>query len=93
MLLVPLMAINDPVHPSIPSVAFRGHKCALPVVPVAVLLMACLVFADLQRRRVARTDQQVNTNSYQWDIGTLKSTAGPIPITYLIGMPISPQLI
>ena len=25
---------------------------------------------------------------YQWDIGEVKSAAGPVPITYLIGVPI-----
>jgi hypothetical protein len=30
----------------------------------------------------------LDANNYQWEIGEVKSTAGPIPITHLIGVPI-----
>jgi len=30
----------------------------------------------------------LDAKNYQWQIGEVKSTAGPIPITYLIGVPV-----
>ena len=48
-------------------------------------LVSCLRTYSVEELRdlAARLD----ANDYDWDIGTVKSMAGPIPITYLIGMP------
>lgn len=61
----------------------------IPVLPLIVLfdgLVSCLRTYSIEELRdlAARLD----ANDYRWDIGTVKSTAGPIPITYLIGVPI-----
>ena len=33
-------------------------------------------------------DVPLETENYQWEIGEVKSKANPIPVTYLIGVPI-----
>jgi len=60
----------------------------IPLVPLVTLfdgLVSCLRTYNVEelRQLVAKLD----ANDYHWDIGTVKSTAGPIPITYLIGVP------
>jgi len=90
MLLVPLMVLlmTPFIRPFRWSRLFWTY--ALPVVPVAVLfdgMVSCLRTYSVEELR--ELTNRLNTDSYQWDIGTLKSTAGPIPITYLIGVPIS----
>lgn len=36
---------------------------------------------------IVGTQVTLNRIEHHWDIGTVKSTAGPIPITYMIGVP------
>jgi hypothetical protein len=59
------------------------------VVPLVSLfdgLVSCLRTYSVQELR--ELTEGLGTNDYQWDIGELKCTAGPIPITYLIGLPV-----
>lgn len=88
MLLVPLMVLL--MTPFIRP--FRWSRLLwtylIPVMPFIVLfdgLVSCLRTYSVEELRdlTARLD----ANDYHWDIGTVKSTAGPIPITYLIGVP------
>jgi len=60
----------------------------IPLVPMVTLfdgLVSCLRTYSIEELRdlAARLD----ANDYLWDIGTVKSTSSPIPITYLIGVP------
>lgn len=60
----------------------------IPLLPLIALfdgLVSCLRTYSVEELRdlAARLD----ANDYHWDIGTVKSTMGPIPITYLIGVP------
>ena len=89
MLFVPLMVLL--MTPFIRP--FRWSRLlwtyVIPVMPLIVLfdgLVSCLRTYSIEELRdlAARLD----ANDYRWDIGTVKSTAGPIPITYLIGVPI-----
>jgi len=32
--------------------------------------------------------EALDAKNFQWEIGEVKSRAGPIPITYLIGVPV-----
>jgi hypothetical protein len=61
----------------------------IPLVPLITLfdgLVSCLRTYSVQELRdlTARLD----TNDYHWEIGTVKGKITPIPITYLIGVPI-----
>lgn len=60
----------------------------IPLLPLTTLfdgLVSCLRTYSVEELRdlTARLD----ANDYHWDIGTVKSRSGPIPITYLIGVP------
>jgi len=88
MLLVPLMVLL--ITPFIRP--FRWSRLLwtylLPLMPLLALfdgLVSCLRTYSVEELRdlVARLD----ANNYHWDIGTVKSTAAPMPITYLIGVP------
>jgi len=60
----------------------------IPVILVIALfdgLVSCLRTYSVEELR--DLTGRLATNDYQWDIGMVKSTAGPIPITYLIGVP------
>ena len=60
----------------------------VPLVPFAVLfdgLVSCLRTYRVEELRDLTA--RLEANDYDWDIGTVKNTAGPIPITYLIGVP------
>jgi hypothetical protein len=88
MLLVPLMLLlTTPfIRPFRWSRLFWTYL--IPVVPATSLfdgLVSCLRTYSVHELReltagLGRTD-------YQWDIGEVKGTGGPIPITYLIGLP------
>jgi hypothetical protein len=61
----------------------------IPLVPLITLfdgLVSCLRTYSVQELRdlTARLDP----NDYHWDIGTVKGKMTPIPVTYLIGVPI-----
>ena len=88
MLLVPLMVLL--MTPFIRP--FRWSRLLwtylIPLLPLVVLfdgLVSCLRTYSVEELRdlAARLD----ANDYHWDIGTVKSKTGPIPITYLIGVP------
>jgi len=88
MLLVPLMVLL--MTPFIRP--FRWSRLLwtylIPVMPFIVLfdgLVSCLRTYSVEELRVlvARLD----TNDYHWDISTVKSKAGLVTITYLIGVP------
>ena len=57
----------------------------MPLIALFDGLVSCLRTYSVGELRdlTARLD----TNDYHWGIGTVKSKAGPIPITYLIGVP------
>ena len=89
MLLVPLMVIvmTPFIRPFRLSRLFWTYL--VPVMPLVILfdgLVSSLRTYSVQELRELTAG--LGTNDYQWDIGELKSTAGPIPITYLIGVPI-----
>ena len=88
MLLVPLMVLL--LTPFIRP--FRWSRLLwtylIPLIPLAAMfdgLVSCLRTYSVGELRdlVSRLD----ANDYHWDIGSVKNTAGPIPITYLIGVP------
>ncbi len=88
MLLVPLMVLL--MTPFIRP--FRWSRLLwtylIPLIPLVGMfdgLVSCLRTYNVEELRdlVSRLD----ANDYDWDIGTVKGTAGPIPITYLIGVP------
>jgi hypothetical protein len=88
MLLVPLMVLlmTPFIRPFRWSRLFWTYL--LPLLPLIALfdgLVSCLRTYSVEELcdLAARQD----ANDYHWDIGTVKSTAGPIPITYLIGVP------
>jgi len=88
MLLVPLMVLL--MTPFIRPFRWSGllWTYLIPLMPLIALfdgLVSCLRTYSVEELRdlVARLD----ANDYNWDIGTVKSTAGPISITYLIGEP------
>jgi hypothetical protein len=88
MLLVPLMVVL--VTPFIRP--FRWSRLfwtyLVPVVPLVSLfdgVVSCLRTYSVQELRELTAG--LATNSYQWDFGELKGK-GPIPITYLIGLPV-----
>jgi hypothetical protein len=89
MLLVPLVVLvmTPFVRP------FRWSRLLwtylVPVVPLVVLFDGLVsnwrTYSVAELRELAGG---LGANNYEWDIGELKSTTGPIPITYLIGVPI-----
>ena len=88
MLLVPLMVLL--MTPFIRP--FRWPRLLwtylIPAIPLIALfdgLVSCLRTYNVEELRDLTAG--LATNDYHWDIGTVKSTAGPIPITYLIGVP------
>ena len=88
MLLVPLMVLL--MTPFIRP--FRWPRLLwtylIPVIPLSALfdgLVSCLRTYSVEELRDLTA--KLATNDYHWDIGTVKSTAGPSPITYLIGVP------
>ena len=89
MLLVPLMVLL--VTPFIRP--FRWSRLlwtyVLPVVPMVCLFdyaVSCLRTYSIEE--LGELTARLDANDYRWDIGTLKITASPIPITYLIGVPV-----
>ena len=61
----------------------------LPVVPLLALfdgVVSCLRTYSVRELRdlIAELDR----NGYRWDVGTVRSRMSPVPITYLIGVPI-----
>ena len=61
----------------------------LPVVPMVCVfdyVVSCLRTYSVQELR--ELTKGLEAEHYQWDVGELKSTAGPIPVTYLVGVPI-----
>ncbi len=89
VLLVPLMVIlmTPFIRPFRWSRLFWTYL--VPVMPFLVLfdgLVSSLRTYSVQEFHELTAG--LGTNKYQWDIGELKSTAGPIPVTYLIGVPI-----
>jgi len=88
MLLVPLMVLlmTPFIHPFRWSRLFWTYL--IPVVPLVSLfdgLVSCLRTYSVEELRELTEDLDVK--DYLWEIGELKSTAGPVPITYLIGVP------
>ena len=89
MLLVPLMVVlmTPFIRPFRWSRLFWTYL--IPVVPLVSLfdgLVSCLRTYSVQELR--ELTEGLETKNFQWEIGEVKSTAGPIPITYLIGVPI-----
>ena len=61
----------------------------VPVVPLVSLfdgLVSCLRTYNVQELR--ELTEGLNAKNYLWEIGELKSTAGPVPLTFLIGGPV-----
>jgi hypothetical protein len=61
----------------------------LPLVPLVTLfdgLVSCLRTYSVQE--LHELTARLGANDYQWDVGTLKSETTPIPISYLVGVPI-----
>ena len=88
MLLVPLMVLL--MTPFIRP--FRWSRLLwtylIPVMPFIVLfdgLVSCLRTYSVEELRGLTA--RLATNDYHWDIGTVKSKAGLVTITYLIGVP------
>ena len=88
MLLVPLMVLL--VTPFIRP--FRWSRLLwtylIPLMPLIALfdgLVSCLRTYNI--KELHDLTAKLDANDYHWNIGTVKSTAGPIPITYLIGVP------
>ena len=89
MLLVPLMVLL--MTPFIRP--FRWSRLLwtylIPVMPVVSIfygLVSCLRTYSVHE--VRELTAGLDAKNYRWDIGEVKSTAGPIPIAYLIGVPI-----
>jgi len=88
MLLVPQMVLllTPFIRPFRWSRLFWTYL--IPVVPLTSFfdgLVSCLRTYSVQELR--ELTEKLGAKDYQWEIGELKSTAGPIPITYLIGVP------
>ena len=88
MLLVPLLVLL--MTPFIRP--FRWSRLLwtylIPLIPLVGMfdgLVSCLRTYSVEELRDLVSN--LETNDYQWDIGSVKSKAGPIPITYLIGVP------
>lgn len=89
MLLVPLLVLL--MTPFIRP--FRWSRLLwtylIPLVPLITLfdgVVSCLRTYSVGE--LGELTEELNAKDYQWEIGEVKSTAGPIPITYLIGVPI-----
>jgi hypothetical protein len=88
MLLVPLMVLlmTPFIRPFRWSRLFWTYL--IPVVPLVALfdgLVSCLRTYGVQEMR--ELTEALDAKDYPWEIGELKSTVSPIPITYLIGVP------
>jgi len=89
MLLVPLMVflMTPFIRPFRWSRLFWTYL--IPVVPLVSLfdgLVSCLrTYSVAELRELV---EGLEAENYQWEIGELKSKANPIPVTYLIGVPI-----
>jgi hypothetical protein len=91
MLLVPLAVL-------ILTPFIRPFRCSrlvwtylLPLVPLAALFdgaVSCLRTYTVEELR--ELTAPLESDEYHWEVGALKSTAGPIPVTYLIGIPTRP---
>jgi len=88
-LLVPLMVLvmTPLIRP------FRWSRLLwtylIPLVPLITLfdgLVSCLRTYSVQELR--NLTARLDANDYHWDIGTVKGKMTPIPVTYLIGVPI-----
>jgi hypothetical protein len=89
MLLVPLMVLlmTPFIRPFRWSRLFWTYL--IPVVPLVSLfdgLVSCLRTYSVEELRALV--EGLDAKDYQWEIGEVKSTVGPIRITYLIGVPI-----
>jgi hypothetical protein len=87
LLLVPLIVLL--ISPFIRS--FRWLRLfwtyLIPVVPLTSLfdgLVSCLRTYSVEDLR--ELTEGLDAKDYQWKISEVKGTAGPIPITYLIGV-------
>jgi hypothetical protein len=58
----------------------------VPLVSLFDGLVSCLRTYSVAELR--ELTEGLNATNYEWEIGEVKSMAGPIPITYLIGVPI-----
>ena len=61
----------------------------IPVVPLVSLfdgLVSCLRTYSVQELR--ELTEGLDAKDYQWEFSEVKSTAGPLPITYLLGVPV-----
>jgi hypothetical protein len=61
----------------------------IPLMPMVTLfdgLISCLRTYSVQE--LHDLTARLEPNDYHWEIGTLKGKTTPIPITYLIGVPI-----
>jgi hypothetical protein len=87
-LLVPLVMLL-----AIPFIRpFRWSRILLTYLIPALPLLGFfdVVVSSLRTysvRELRELTDAIGANDYQWEIGELKSRAGPIPITYLIGHP------
>ncbi|HWX20969.1 MAG TPA: class I SAM-dependent methyltransferase [Candidatus Binatia bacterium] len=93
MLLAPVivLAVTPFIRPFRWSRLFWTYL--LPVVPLVTLfdaLVSCLRTYSIQELHGLTT--RLGTNDYQWNIGTVKGRMTPIPITYLVGVPIETGL-
>jgi hypothetical protein len=89
MLLVPLMVLL--MTPLIRPFRWSRLLCtyALPIIPLACLhdgVVSCLRTYSVEELR--ELVQSLGSSDYHWEIGEVKSTIGPIPITYLTGCPL-----
>ena len=89
MLLVPLMVLlTTPfIRP------FRWSRLLwtylIPVVPFVSLFDGLVSnLRTYNVRELLQLTEAMDAKSFQWEIGEVKSPAGPIPITYLIGVPV-----
>jgi hypothetical protein len=89
MLLVPLMVLlTTPfIRP------FRWSSLLwtylIPVVPLVSLIDGLVSsLRTYTVRELRELTEALDAKNFQWEIGEVKSTAGPIPITYLIGVPV-----
>jgi hypothetical protein len=88
VLLVPLMVLvlTPFIRPLRGSQLFWTYL--LPVLPLVALFdgaVSCLRTYGVAELR--ELTARVDATNYHWDSGTVRSTTGPIPITYLIGLP------
>ena len=89
MLLVPLMVflMTPFIRPFRWSRLFLTYL--IPVVPLVSLfdgLVSCLrTYSVAELRELL---EGLEAENYQWEIGEVKCKANPIPVTYLIGVPI-----